>query len=548
MTMARRITVYGIFFVILVVFIFVVLFLIRMWFPDGLGGLFNFGQANRNNFTRYYGPDVEAILQHRHIMIDAGNTDVEIRIRKPGQFEMGEDGVGTMVIREDARNNRSWLEWTQVFVDNDTFTNQLFYRVVIHEGSTAFQRRPLLVLNLSEDDFDIDNPFFRPYSFIFNMGAGSVTFSFDPDVQQTLENVLLGTIEIGSGATGIYRFPAPRTVAGHTFTVEIDNLVINESDIVVSAAHVPIRESLVINSRYGNFTVGDVGDSITVANGNYIILHAGGIAGDVNVNTTMGRVSASGIVSGHVTMSTWSGSLSVLRIQGDLTFSTTFNGTATVTYLVGNVNFTSTDRGLLSLSQIQGFAIVNAHQSAITLGGTRAVDGMYGDVTVVNNYGSTVVRFATAAISPITHITGVDSHVTVTGVRGQIFVGLTGTTGRGNISASFHEISASTNILENLGLGNINISLITTLGANPPFMPFHLRVENTEQARDRTGWAVHAPWMDAPVAGNTGIGNIIDNYNRPPPYHGRLWPVQNPTNTSHILTARTSNAVELRAV
>ncbi|MCL2851157.1 MAG: hypothetical protein FWE01_02225 [Firmicutes bacterium] len=570
MTMARRVTIYGIFFLILVVFVIVCLFLFQMWFPDGFN-IFNFGRANRNSFTRYYGSDIEAILRHRNIMIDAKNTDIDIWVRKPGHGYGGpelpslppQNSTNTMTIREDARNNRSWLEWTQVFVDDE-----LFFRIVVNEGSTAFNRRPLLEINLCELDFDVDDADFRPYNFIFNLGAGSVRFLFAYDVLQTfaeegIETTRFGRIEIGEGASGTYTIPSPRALGGGTsFTVEVNQVIVNNSDIVINAARVPVRERLDINTQNGRFVFGNVGisgtgSSVEINNGQNVVLTTDDIFGFLDVNTTMGGVNA-GIIMGDVRMSTFSGSLDANQIMGDLYFSTSFMGRATVNQVRGRLDFISSAGGTLNITRLYGVADVDVDNATITIGALSTTgEGAHNNVTVRNNYGNTIVRFATVdqvlASAPFVYILGRTGNITVNNIVGQAVIRLQpqiGSIGDGHIFANFRRVVSTAvaggNLLENLGRGNINVILNTTNNGLAPFIPFWLRVESSEQARDRTGWTVHG------IAGNTNLGRVIPNFNAPHPSGGQMWPVhpldQNPTDANRVLVVRTSNAVDMRLV
>ncbi|MCL2846453.1 MAG: hypothetical protein FWE38_02060 [Firmicutes bacterium] len=537
--MGRRIAIFFLMAVLAIFLIFGFVLVFMFWSPINLSIFGLTGVTQRNSYTRYAGEEIREVLNHRRIMINAQNTDIQIRMRKPGQRD-----EGTITLFEDARGlsfngiNRTHIEWHQILRPN----GEVYYRIVVHAPEGTINRRALLVLNITAEDHAIGGTP-RPYSFVFNTGGGNVTFAADQDA----DFMVVSSVIIGGNSTGRFVFPNARTDA-HPFHMDLQNLVVNGSATV--SAPTGVSQGLVINGNYGNVTVGDVGvrgiipsePIISVPDGRNVTLSFGTVWGDVFYRSAMGTLTGRGHINGNFHGRTGTARINLLGVTQDAYIHANAS-TVTVTEIGGELDYMSI-QGSLSVPRPMGDVRAETERANLTLGNNSgpitSPNGARGNITVENRYGPTNVTFArNASGTPSLNFVGFDGNIFATNVIGIVDISV-GTVGRAQIIVEFRTVAVGRHRIYYGGStppgssgGNIRISALAAVMPQYPFQAFNIEVFTTAGARDFTGW------IEGGVAGNTQIGVEIPNMTSA---GGRPWRVMG-GNVNRVIEVHTSNTV-----
>ena len=566
MSTTRKIAVYVAFFLITATFLLIAFAVVWFWWPADFS-MWGFGGVRvQNQFTKFFGSEIEDMMEHRRFVINSGGTNVQIRVTNPGYYS-----ETSIVLWEDARGlsfngvNRSGIQWTQVLLPS----GDAYYQINVVQPQGSVSRNALLTINLPSDRLPaVEIPQYQPYYFIFNTSGGNVEFVADPGA----EVMLVGGMTINGWGQFTFPPPPPSPYVANQFRMDIRQLTVNSSARVTAMAG--IAGDVVINSHSGTFNFGDVGSQsdsdyvLRVTNGSAINVNTATVWGNVYYRSLAGslniRGTAANSLMGNLFMRTSSAGANITAIGGNVTVG------AETTVVGGDVNIVSTGSSSFSLTEVRGElratmnqgsltvptlgsvgeeAIIQSTRASITLGTGTAARGVLSHVNINNRYGPTRVTFSNNIEdgAPSVYIRGRDGIINVSNIIGQTFIGIE-LGGRGTILAEFREIAASTtseNIIEHLGVtladtthGNITVRLQTV---DASFMAFHLKVRYSRNPRDFTGWNVGV---------NTGDrihGVRIPLYNE----DGTIWQVHggDPDNTqdssNHLLQVRTGNTFRL---
>jgi len=527
--MARRVVFIISVLLMLALVFFLVIFAFLFLFPGDFF-LFNLGGVNvRNTYTRYTGSDVERVLSSRNLIIQSYSTNIEVRMRRPGQEDEGNQG-GTIVIFENARGistnllNRTHVDWMQIV---HPVTGQVYYKIRVHEPTGAIvNRNARVTINLKETT-DV-------FNFRIETGVANVTFSGDPLVNEmNIDTIILDTV--GGNVT----LPNAPTVV-NPFEMNIENLIVNSTTTnLVGRSHI---ENVEITRGVGQFTFGTLGSLETRAAQSNIRFDE--IHENAEFHASTGSLQG-GEIWGNLMLRSSAATTNIRQVRGNVDIQTT-TGAQWFTDIQGNLDFTSTGTGSMAVRRVGGITNVSAHRGNLNIGsggGSGVIQGARNNVTVTNRYGHTVVFFALDLTSaPVLNVTGQHGNVTASNIRGpvEIRMGRYGDAlARGVVTAEFTRVFGTTNIIHHFGstnwqtnFGRVNV-VLQHQGTNT-FHGFNLAVERSWDSRDFTGWP------NTLGSGNSRDGVLFHNS-----AGGTNWPVQG--GGAPLLTVSTSNSVRLTA-
>ena len=427
-------------------------------------------------------PGVSAVLESRNIIIESKYIPVEVRIRNPGQQD-----VGSIQVLEDSSgltvNNvqRTYLEFSQVLVEQQDGDAEIFYKIKVIEpqGTVSRSANNYVFINMYPTDSGGNN---SPFNFILNTGGSNVKFAAD-DASTLNENPLfVNKLEILNASGSIYLPPE----TGKSFHVEVKDLVVSSRSVKVNCES-PIRGDVSIDCNNGSFVFKSVGGNINVAGGTNSITvnNVGGNVSLVGKNVKFSQ--RDGAIEGSIIYEVGSGALSIVACQ-DL-YMRTADVTASVSGKIKSLDYEATGSGGVNIAQVGDVGTSGGFARVVTVKGGVTLNKLWVNTGVQTASGAMRINFDKAAfengLTPTLAVRAYDGAVNVTNICGEADI-LVRANGNANVTADFLQVvgeskifyEGSTNPYRNKGM--ISVTFVKSI------KPCRLFIERMASAHNKT--------------------------------------------------------------